>query len=94
MKISLHEVEHVAMLARLELTAQETEEYTGQLNSILEYAAILDKLDTSEVSPTAHAVPLNNVMRDDVVKPSMAVTKVLANAPDAENNFFSVPKIV
>jgi aspartyl-tRNA(Asn)/glutamyl-tRNA(Gln) amidotransferase subunit C len=54
----------------------------------------LDKLDTSEVSPTAHAVPLYNVMREDVVEPSMDVSKVLANAPDAENGFFSVPKIV
>ncbi|MHB8126816.1 MAG: Asp-tRNA(Asn)/Glu-tRNA(Gln) amidotransferase subunit GatC [Desulfitobacteriaceae bacterium] len=94
MKILHQEVEHVAMLARLELTAQETEEYTGHLNSILEYAAMLEKLDTTNVIPTAHAVPLFNVMREDVVKPSMNVEKVLINAPDAENGFFRVPKIV
>jgi aspartyl/glutamyl-tRNA(Asn/Gln) amidotransferase subunit C (EC 6.3.5.-) len=94
MKISREEVEYVAMLARLELTARETEEYTGNLNSILEYAAMLEKLDTSDVLPTAHAVPLHNVMREDVVKPSMDAAKVLANAPDAENGFFKVPKIV
>ncbi|MDD2234247.1 MAG: Asp-tRNA(Asn)/Glu-tRNA(Gln) amidotransferase subunit GatC [Desulfitobacteriaceae bacterium] len=94
MKISREEVEYVAMLARLELTAQETEDYTGNLNSILEYAGILEKLDTSEVLPTAHAVPLHNVMREDVVKSSMDAAKVLANAPDVENGFFKVPKIV
>lgn len=94
MKISRHEVEHVAMLARLELTEQEIEEYTGQLNSILEYAAILDKLDTESVIPTAHAVPLHNVLREDIVKPSMSQEKVLKNAPDADNGFFRVPKIV
>ncbi len=82
------------MLARLELTALETEEYTRQLNSILDYATMLEKLDTANVMPTAHAVPLYNVMRQDVVKPSMKVEKVLANAPDAENGFFRVPKIV
>lgn len=93
-KISSKEVEHVALLARLELTTQETEEYTNQLNSILDYAAMLEKLDTTNVIPTAHAVPLYNVMREDAVKPSMNVEKVLANAPDAENGFFRVPKIV
>lgn len=94
MKISRQEVEHVALLARLELTALEIEEYTKQLNSILDYAAMLEKLDTSNVTPTAHAVPLYNVMREDLVKLSMNVEKVLANAPDAENGFFRVPKIV
>ncbi|HWQ72102.1 MAG TPA: Asp-tRNA(Asn)/Glu-tRNA(Gln) amidotransferase subunit GatC [Desulfitobacteriaceae bacterium] len=94
MKISREEVEYVAMLARLELTGRETEEYTDNLNSILEYAAMLEKLDTSAVLPTAHAVPLHNVMREDEVKPSMDAAQVLSNAPDAENGFFKVPKIV
>ncbi len=87
MKISREEVEYVAMLARLELTGRETEEYTDNLNSILEYAAMLEKLVTSAVLPTAHAVPLHNVMREDEVKPSMDAAQVLSNAPDAEMDF-------
>lgn len=94
MKISRQDVEHVALLARLELTEQETEEYTEQLNSILEYAAMLDKLDTNAVSPTAHVVPIHNVMREDEVRESIQQEKVLQNAPDPEDGFFRVPKIV
>lgn len=94
MKISRQDVEHVALLARLELTEQEIEEYTGQLNAILEYAAVLEQLDTGDVPPTAHAVPLHNVMRIDEVRPSMSQAKVLQNAPDSEDGFFRVPKIV
>lgn len=94
MKISRQEVEHVALLARLELSEQEIELYTEQLNSILDYAVILEQLDTEKVVPTAHAVPLYNVLREDVVKPSMSQEKVLQNAPDSEDGFFRVPKIV
>ncbi len=93
-KISRQAVEHVALLARLELSEQEIGTYTEQLNTILDYAAILEKLDTSEVQPTAHAVPLHNVLREDEVRASMPQEKVLQNAPDAENGFFRVPKIV
>lgn len=93
-KISRQAVEHVALLARLELSEQEIGTYTEQLNTILDYAAILEKLDTSEVQPTAHAVPLHNVLREDEVRASMSQEKVLQNAPDAENGFFRVPKIV
>ena len=94
MKISREEVEHVALLARLELTAEETEIYTEQLNSILEYAAILESLNTEDVTPTSHAVPLHNVLREDQVHDSLNREKVLSNAPDAEDDFFRVPKIV
>lgn len=94
MKISRNEVEHVAMLARLELTEEELITNTEQLNSILEYAAMLEKLNTDDIKPTAHAVPLHNVLRQDQVKQSMERDKVLANAPDAEDGFFKVPRIV
>ncbi|HWJ02116.1 MAG TPA: Asp-tRNA(Asn)/Glu-tRNA(Gln) amidotransferase subunit GatC [Verrucomicrobiae bacterium] len=94
MKISKQQVEHVALLARLELTESEKQEYTEQLNSILEYAAILDKLDTENVPPTAHPLPLKNVFRSDEVKPSIDQKEALSNAPDAEDGFFKVPKIV
>lgn len=94
MKISRKDVEHVALLARLELTEEEIEEYTGQLDSILEYAAMLDRLDTDNVEPAAHAVPLHNVHRTDEVRRSIEREKALQNAPDSEDGFFRVPKIV
>ncbi|TWH57592.1 aspartyl/glutamyl-tRNA(Asn/Gln) amidotransferase subunit C [Desulfitobacterium sp. LBE] len=93
-KISREEVEHVAFLARLELTEEELVTNTEQLNSILDYAAMLEKLNTDDIKPTAHAVPLHNVLREDQVKPSMAREKVLANAPNAQDGFFKVPRIV
>lgn len=94
MKISREQVEHVAKLARLELVEEETLTYTEQLNSILEYAAILEGIDTEDITPTAHAVPLYNVLREDEVKPSLEREKVLANAPETEEGFFKVPKIL
>ena len=94
MAISREDVEYVAALARLEMTEQETQEYTEQLNSILEYAAMLERLDTDNVSPTAHAVPLHNVLREDRVGTSIAHEKALRNAPDGVEGFFRVPKIV
>lgn len=93
MAISREDVEYVAALARLELTEQETREYTEQLNSILDYAAVLEHLDTDNVSPTAHAVPLRNVLRKDQVGVSISQEKALRNAPDADEGFFRVPKI-
>lgn len=94
MKITRQEVEHVALLARLELTEEEVVTYTEQLNSILDYAAMLDNLNTEEILPTAHALPLHNVLREDQVHPSLEREKVLANAPEAEEGFFKVPRIV
>ena len=94
MKISREEVEHVAKLARLELVEAEITTYTEQLNSILDYAAMLEGINTVDINPTTYAVPLHNVLREDEVKPSMEREKVLANAPEAEDGFFKVPKIV
>ncbi|AHF10499.1 MULTISPECIES: Asp-tRNA(Asn)/Glu-tRNA(Gln) amidotransferase subunit GatC [Dehalobacter] len=94
MKLSREEVEHVALLARLQLSEEEVELYTEQLNSILGYAEMLQKLNTDQVSPTAHAVQLFNVLREDEVKPSMSQDKILMNAPDEEDGFFRVPRIV
>jgi len=94
MKISEKEVEHIALLARLKLSEEEKGLYTEQLNSILEYADIIEQIDTKNVSPTAHAVELFNVLRDDEVRDSMPREKVLKNAPEAEEGFFRVPRIV
>ena len=93
MTISREDVEYVAALARLELTEPEIQEYTEQLNSILDYAAMLERLDTNDVVPTAQAVPLHNVMREDQVRPSIKHEKALRNAPDGETGFFKVPRI-
>lgn len=94
MKISRAQVEHVAKLARLELAEEEIATNTEQLNSILEYAAMLEEINTEDIVPTAHAVPLHNVLREDVIKPSLDREKVLANAPEAEDGFFKVPRIL
>lgn len=94
MKISREQVEHVAKLARLELAEEEIAANTEQLNSILEYAAMLEGINTEDIAPTAHAVPLYNVLREDEIKPSLDREKVLANAPEAEGGFFKVPRIV
>ena len=94
MKITKAEVEHVARLARLELSAAEVETFTGQMHAILAYVEKLNGLDTSGVVPTAHAVPMENSFREDEVKPSIGVDKALANAPERAEGFFRVPKVI
>jgi aspartyl-tRNA(Asn)/glutamyl-tRNA(Gln) amidotransferase subunit C len=92
--LTINEVEHVARLARLELSAEEKERFTHQLNDILQYVEKLKELDTDGVEPTAHVIPLQNVLREDAVRPSLDREDVLANAPDREEAFFKVPKII
>lgn len=94
MSISREEVLHVAHLARLEFSDKEVELFTTQLADILNYVAKLNELDTTDVEPTYHAVPLSNVFREDEVNPSSPVEEVLANAPERENGFFVVPKVI
>jgi aspartyl-tRNA(Asn)/glutamyl-tRNA(Gln) amidotransferase subunit C len=92
--ISRDDVVHVARLARLALTDDELDTYTGQLASILEHAADVAALDTAGVPPTAHPLPLENVLRDDEVRPSLDRDEVLAQAPAAEDGLFRVPRIL
>ena len=94
MKITKEEVEHVARLARLELTEQEKETFTGQLDAILSYVEKLNELDTSGIVPTAHAVPMENAFRADEAFPSVGIEKALANAPGRVESFFGVPKVI
>ncbi len=94
MKISKAEVEHVALLARLEFSESEIERFTGQMNSILEYMDKLKALDTSTVEPTFHAVSRKNVFREDLVLPSFSQEISLQNAPDGDRGLFRVPKII
>src|SRR5574337_749273 len=94
MKITLQEVEHVARLARLELTAEEKERMRAQLDSILSYIDTLNELDTSAVEPTSHVLPMTNVFLEDEVSPSLAQEAALAKAPDRHDLFFRVPRIL
>jgi aspartyl-tRNA(Asn)/glutamyl-tRNA(Gln) amidotransferase subunit C len=94
MKISREEVENVAVLARLELTGEEKDVFTGQMDAILAYVDKLNELDTSGVIPTAHAVPMENAFRDDEARPAIGVDSALANAPERVDGFFRVPKVI
>ena len=94
MKITLEQVRHVAELARLDLVPAEEERLTGQLNAILEYMSQLSEVDTDGVEPTSHVLPLTNVMRDDGPRDCLPTAEALANAPDAEQGHFAVPKII
>jgi aspartyl-tRNA(Asn)/glutamyl-tRNA(Gln) amidotransferase subunit C len=93
-KISLEEVDHVARLARLELSAADKERMRSELDGILSYIDKLRALDTRDVEPTSHAVPVTNVMRDDVECPSLPQEDMLANAPDRHRDMFRVPRII
>lgn len=94
MSITPKDVEHVARLARLELSDSEKDQFTEQLNAILKYAEKLNGLDTENVEPTSHVLPIKNVMRADVNRPSLPIEKVLLNAPDEEDGHFKVPAVL
>jgi len=94
MKLNREAVKHVALLARLELTEEEIEKFTSQLNSILEYFEQLNELDTSDVPPTSHVISMENVFREDEVQPSLSPDDALAGAPDRSEDYFRVPRVV
>ncbi len=94
MKISKEEVLHVALLARLKLSDGEAEALTKDMENIIGFANKLSELDTEGVVPTAHAIPMSNAFREDVVKPSYDRDAMLANAPSAEDGGYTVPKVV
>ncbi|HEY0443971.1 MAG TPA: Asp-tRNA(Asn)/Glu-tRNA(Gln) amidotransferase subunit GatC [Candidatus Limnocylindrales bacterium] len=92
--LSRADVEHVAHLARLGLTDDELTRLEGQLNHIIEQFAVLAGLDTASIAPTAQTIELENILRDDVPRPSLPVEAVLANAPAAEDGFIVVPAVL
>ncbi len=94
MEISKEQVEHVARLARLEVSEDEKAMFARQLSGILTYMDQLKELDTKGVEPTVTVLPTDNVFRDDNVRPSLPQEKALANAPDQADGFFRVPKIL
>ena len=93
-QISLDDVRNVAKLARLALSESQMQALTPQLGSILQYVAKVSEADTSGAEPMAHALPLHNVLREDVVEPSLPLEKVLQNAPETDGPFFKVPKVI
>jgi len=88
------DIKYVAHLARLHLTADEEKKLAAQLGQILGYIEKLKELDVTGVEPTAHAVPMVNVMRADEIRPSLSQAEALRNAPKQANGLFLVPKIV
>jgi aspartyl-tRNA(Asn)/glutamyl-tRNA(Gln) amidotransferase subunit C len=94
MLISETQVEHVARLARMALSAEEKQRFTEQLNTILSYMEQLNEVPTKGVEPTAHVLDLVNVLRDDTVHQALDADTALANAPETAHHFFVVPRIV
>ncbi len=94
MKITKQDVEHVAKLARLEITETERDAFSKQLSAILTYVEKLKTLDTEGVEPTATVLEQTNVFREDKARPSLSVEKALANAPESESGHFRVPRIL
>ena len=94
MKISRDEVVHVARLARLALDEAELDALTGDMDAILAYVDQLNRLDTTGIVPTAHAVPMANAFRPDQVRPSFTPEQALANAPQPDPAGFRVPRVI
>jgi len=94
MPLTPEEVDHIALLGRLELTEGERENFTRQLSAILDYFQQLKGLDTTGVPPTSHVIPMQNVLREDEPKPSLAQSEALANAPQEQQGCFQVPRII
>lgn len=94
MKLSTADVDYVARLARLEVTQEEKEKFTAQLNDILLYIDQLNELDTKGVAPMSHAIAVTNAFREDRAAESLGTANALANAPDARGEFFRVPKVI
>jgi len=87
-------IDDVSLLSRLKLSDMEKELFAGQLDKIIEYTKKLNELDTSDVEPTSHILPMNNVFREDELKSSLSPDKALQNAPNREGVFYKVPKII
>jgi len=94
MKITREEVEHVATLAKLNMSEEELARMTGQLDTILSYVAKLDELDTADVAPTTHAFSINNAFREDEMRDSLPREEALANGPKENGEAFIVPRII
>jgi aspartyl-tRNA(Asn)/glutamyl-tRNA(Gln) amidotransferase subunit C len=92
--INESDVRHIAHLSRLNPTDDEVRLFSGQLSAILEYVEQLNEVDTKDVPPTAHALPVKNVFRDDVPGKCLTPDEALSNAPARDGQFFAVPKVL
>ena len=92
--ITKKEVEYVAQLANLEISKEEKEQYTNQLNTILDYFKKLNELDTKNVQPTAYIIDMPNLLNEDKVEPSLPQEKVISMSGDSKKGYFKVPKIM
>ena len=94
MELSREDVRKVALLSRLELTDAEIDEQAKHLNDLLQQFEVLQSLDVTGIEPTSHSIPVVNVFREDVMRPSLSREEALANAPEARDGCFVVPRIV
>ena len=94
MRLTTQEVVHIAELAKLKLSDSEIEQYREQLSAILEYAAMLQKLDTSEIPPTTSVLPERSVLRADIIQEPLTPETVLSNAPEQKEQQFKVPFVM
>ncbi len=94
MSIKKEDVEYVAKLARLKLTEEEKQLYTKQLQHILNYMSVLNKVDTTNISPTFSVIEREGFLREDIVKESLPIEDVLRNAPEKYKDFFKVKKVI
>jgi len=94
MSVTIKDVEYIAKLARLKFEESEKEKLCKEMNQILEYMSKLNELDTENVEPLSHPIELSNVFREDEVIKSISTEEALKNAPDKDDKFFKVPKII
>jgi len=94
MKINENDIQKVAKLARLELSGEESEEFSRQLNDIIEYVEKINELDTSDVKPADHIIELSNVFREDTVQKSIETSEIEKMAPSFRNGHIVVPRII
>jgi aspartyl-tRNA(Asn)/glutamyl-tRNA(Gln) amidotransferase subunit C len=94
MSLTPQDVEKIANLARLELTPAEKAQYLEQLTAVLDYAEMLNELDLTDIVPTAHAIAQENVMREDIAAPGLAIDEVLFNAPKQAQNQFLIQSVL
>ncbi len=94
MAVTIKDVEHIAKLAKLRFSEEEKVKFTEKFNDILAFIEKMNELDTSKVEPLSHVIELDNVFREDVVKPSLPTEDALKNAPAKTERFFKVPKVI
>ena len=94
MKVSAEDVKHIAQLSRLTVPASEMEVFTEQFNQILNYADILEKIDTAGIEPAPYVLPVSNVLREDVVKEGVSHEEASKNAPAVHNDGLKVPRVI